>query len=1434
MKRYLVLAIMFASLMFMVSCKIWDFEDDNDSNYVPPAPLTEFNAQEQKEILDVVKAGTADVDLPVQVSALSFYRFDLKNDYGAKRLSTILSYQEAQATPTVGIKTTVKALLFDAKVKQQGHDIDYFAFENLLTDESISRVTQVLKKKIIDTNFLLTSKVNLCDEPELSSILASEAAKIGNLPLATATATPMGNQPIDLNLKPRFSELDDEILMSLLFDDSLRIFFRKLRSDGFAKSPNVDSSTTLMESRSSLRMNNKLRASTTVSYTYHNIGYTWGSSTFMVEPDLSPGRKAIVASFSFNNNRMEAKLTYRNAIQPIVKCLTAVEFMQIIYKSSTNSKSETTVTMEGTRTVQVASETMFPGGSLGMISTMDCAIVSDGNTIATISLSLNNPVSLSLPVAPGNTISIKGYTTSPFATESLKSWGMAKIDETIETGKPFKESYIRHRSPIGYGQITSYPTSELLPASQPRKVGDIDKFTDTVLVLEQQFSFENPAPIVSGINPNTAFAGAVTSAAISGQNFQNGAIISLSKSGEASITGTAVNVTASASLTCSFDLNNVATGTWDLVIENPDGLKATLPGAFTVQTASPTIYGIDPARVLNSAPIENIKVNGSNFRIGAKVILIGDNGLFVEATETLFISKEQLVCKFDSASLKAGVWSVKVVNLDQKLFLAANIFTVLDGAIPAVLNVSSSSPDKTYVNGDKILIDVKFDRAVRIEGSDPILLMEVGDTDRQANYTSGNNTDTLQFTYAVQVGDVSSDLDYVASNSLVANSAVITDLTGIHALLILPEPGTAGSLAANKAIVIDAELPKAVGVNATTADGAYKAGDTVNVTVGFNKLVNVTGTPKLVIETGDVDRDALYLSGTGSSTLTFAYTVQAGDYSEDLDYVDANSLSLNGGTIKDALNRDVILTLPAPGAPGSLGSNKAITVRASLVSSAQPNSGETGTVVSSVQITGKAFSSGATTKLTRSGQAFVAGTNVSVNSNTSITCSFDLTGLAVGSWNVEVTNSDGETATGSNIFSVVSSVPAPWKKSLGGSSGEADIFSVATTDNCYLVAGTTSSSDGSISGYKGGANDIWVAKIDKAGTILWSKCFGGSGSDYCGDLIAVSGGYVFAGTTNSTDGDLTGIATKHTQDAWVVKIDLNGNIVSQSRFGHSDGFGPSEGRAVISTSDGGYALAGYTDDGGYQYGWAVKINSSFTEVWQKQLTANSGMAYANDIAQKSNGNLLLCGYTEWGAGDFNAKGFSGGEDGYVFELANADGTVVQGKCYGGTSNDRLEGLLLDSSGQIYAIGSTGSSDGTCPATQGGKDAMLLKIQSDLTLTWAKNYGGSADDYGYGVKLAPDSTILWYGKTASTNGDVSGNNGANDMWFGNSNTSGALVWNKCYGGTADDLSTTLVSLSSGEFVFAGYGASDDGDFAGTGHQSGNNDFVVIRDTSLPTP
>ncbi|WP_415409201.1 Ig-like domain-containing protein [Synechococcus sp. A10-1-5-9] len=359
-------------------------------------------------------------------------------------------------------------------------------------------------------------------------------------------------------------------------------------------------------------------------------------------------------------------------------------------------------------------------------------------------------------------------------------------------------------------------------------------------------------------------------------------------------------------------------------------------------------------------------------------------------------------------------------NTNNSLTLSIN--TVRPTISTTITRVDSTTADGICVAGDVINLTVSFDEVVFVTGT-PTLQLETGTIDRKAIFTSGSGTNTLTFQYIVQNGDSSADLDQLSSTALELNGGSINDAAGNNAILNLPNPGAAGSLSANKNLVIkttiptisvaiddggdsilnaaedssvtisgsttgaengqtvsisitdgsntvntsatvnsnsysvsgldlssladgtlnisadvsdlagnsatqatdsttkDTASPSVTRVDSTTPDGTYGIGSVINLTVSFDEIVFVTGTPALQLETGTIDGKAIFTSGSGTNTLTFQYIVQDGDSSADLDQLSSTALELNGGTIQDAAGNNAILNLPNPGAAGSLSSN---------------------------------------------------------------------------------------------------------------------------------------------------------------------------------------------------------------------------------------------------------------------------------------------------------------------------------------------------------------------------------------------------------------------------------------------------------------------------------------------------------------------------------
>ena len=156
-----------------------------------------------------------------------------------------------------------------------------------------------------------------------------------------------------------------------------------------------------------------------------------------------------------------------------------------------------------------------------------------------------------------------------------------------------------------------------------------------------------------------------------------------------------------------------------------------------------------------------------------------------------------------------------------------------------VIDISSSVADGTYQRSAVIPIQITFSTNVNVNvfSGTPTLTLETGTNDTKAVYASGSGTDKLTFNYTVVSGDVSVDLDYVSPTALVLNGGTITGAVG-NAVLTLPDPGTPGSLGANKDIVIDnAALPVVNFIKRQDPLSSPTNSDTLKYRVTFNEPV---------------------------------------------------------------------------------------------------------------------------------------------------------------------------------------------------------------------------------------------------------------------------------------------------------------------------------------------------------------------------------------------------------------------------------------------------------------------------------------------------------------------------------------------------------------------------------------------------------------------
>lgn len=328
-----------------------------------------------------------------------------------------------------------------------------------------------------------------------------------------------------------------------------------------------------------------------------------------------------------------------------------------------------------------------------------------------------------------------------------------------------------------------------------------------------------------------------------------------------------------------------------------------------------------------------------------------------------------------------------------------------------------------------------------------------------------------------------------------------------------------------------------------------------------------------------------------------------------------------------------------------------------------------------------------------------------------------------------------------------------WQKTLGGSSLE-QFFSIhQTTDGGYIVAGYTGSNDGDVTGNHGGY-DAWVVKLDAAGNISWQKALGGSANDAAYDIKQTAeGGYIVAGYTYSADGNVS--SNNGNEDAWVVKLDANGNISWEKALGGSS---YEFAQSIQQTTDGGYIMAGHSSLNNFDI-WIVKLDAGGNISWQNTYGGSNHDA-VNSIQQTTDGGYIMAAFTKSNDGD--VSGNHGGFDIWIIKLDDS-GNISWQKTLGGSNDEAAYTIRQTTDGGYIVSGDTNSNDGDVTGSYGSDDAWVLKLNSTGSISWQKVLGGSDDDVAYAISQTIDGHYIVAGYTYSTDGDVNGNNGEADFW-----------------------------------------------------------------------
>jgi len=187
-------------------------------------------------------------------------------------------------------------------------------------------------------------------------------------------------------------------------------------------------------------------------------------------------------------------------------------------------------------------------------------------------------------------------------------------------------------------------------------------------------------PIVNSISPSSGEAGTmVEDAIVRGENFQLGASVQLTRTGQTPILASLTDVQDLTQISCTLDLGKAATGQWNVVVTNPDGQSGTLSNGFTVELPSPppTITSIAPGSGDNNKVVHINNLAGSDFQSGATVKLSKTGQADIEADNVVVMSDSRITCDFDLRGTFPGKWTVRVTNSDAQYAELADGFTVM-------------------------------------------------------------------------------------------------------------------------------------------------------------------------------------------------------------------------------------------------------------------------------------------------------------------------------------------------------------------------------------------------------------------------------------------------------------------------------------------------------------------------------------------------------------------------------------------------------------------------------------------------------------------------------------------------------------------------------------------------------------------------------------
>ncbi|MEO0211596.1 MAG: hypothetical protein ABIN66_07050, partial [candidate division WOR-3 bacterium] len=181
----------------------------------------------------------------------------------------------------------------------------------------------------------------------------------------------------------------------------------------------------------------------------------------------------------------------------------------------------------------------------------------------------------------------------------------------------------------------------------------------------------------------------------------------------------------------------------------------------------------------------------------------------------------------------------------------------------------------------------------------------------------------------------------------------------------------------------------------------------------------------------------------------------------------------------------------------------------------------------------------------------------------------------------------------------------------------------------------------------------------------------------------------------------------------------------------------------------------------------------------------ASMDRGHSIIWSSDGGYAVAGWT-WS--------FGVGSDDFLVLKLNPDGSLAWARTFGGTASDYAYSIIQTTDGGYAVAGETWS------FASGYADFLVLKLNPDGSLAWARTFGGTNNDLAFSITQTSDGGYAVAGYTSSFGA------GGYDFLVLKLNPDGSLAWARTFGGTNNDLAFSITQTSDGGYAVAGYTSS----------------------------